>query len=763
MKRNKIIFFLLLCCAINLSAQQHSYDLPIIPKPSFTTINDGYFVLTSQTKISIVKTNPYFKNDVDLFNDHLKLYYNFSLQEKSSDGSNDNCIVIEESTTIKSPEAYNLSIQKNKITISASPYGSGVFYALQSLTQLLAQSDKNNLKIPCAEIKDQPRFEWRGMHLDVCRHFYPVAFIKKYIDLLALHKMNTFHWHLTEDQGWRIEIKKYPKLTEIGAWRNGTMIGPYSDQTYDSIKYGGYYTQQEIKDIVQYASQRHITIVPEIEMPGHAQAAIASYPWLSCSGKQLEVAKGWGVFEDVFCAKDSTFRFLQDVLDEVINLFPSKYIHIGGDECPKTRWKTCSKCQSIMKQHNLKDEHELQSYFITKIEKYLNSKGKQIIGWDEILEGGLAPNAAVMSWRGTEGGITAAKQKHKVVMSPGSHCYFDHYQASPNDEPLAIGGFTSLEKVYSYEPVPDELSKTEQQYILGAQANVWTEYILNEKHVEYMAYPRACALAEVLWTPKELKNETDFIKRLEHHFTLLDLLNVNYLKTLYQITQTTIPAKDSLGVSVTLNANAYLGDIYYTTNSSEPTIESNKYKEPIAIQKNTILKASLIKDGIIKGKVSTKDYSINLATGKRVSLSIPASSSYNYRGWFTLVDGIIASKKRNNQEWLGWSGKNPEITVDLKESVMVEKITISFLKEELNWIYLPASIEFLVSEDGRNFKSIGILNSNQIESERFATINIKPKNYRYIKISLTHFGKIPSGKPGSGMDSWLFCDEIQVN
>lgn len=750
-------------CVINLFSQQTTYDLTIIPKPSYSKINDGYFVLTGQTKISIPKTNQSFKNDVELFNEHLKLYYNLALKEKTTDSSNENCIVIETSTNITSPETYNLSIQKNTITISASPNGSGVFYALQSLIQLIAQSDNNALKIPCAEIKDQPRFEWRGMHLDVCRHFYPVIFIKKYIDLLALHKMNTFHWHLTEDQGWRIEIKKYPKLTEIGAWRNGTMVGAYSDQKFDSLKYGGYYSQEEIKEIIRYAEQRHVTIVPEIEMPGHAQAAIAAYPWLSCNSKQLEVAKGWGVFEDVFCAKDSTLQFLKDVLDEVIVLFPGKYIHIGGDECPKTRWKTCSKCQTVMKQNHLKDEHELQSYFITNIEKYLNSKGKQIIGWDEILEGGLAPNAAVMSWRGTEGGITAAKQKHKVIMSPGSHCYFDHYQANPNDEPLAIGGFTSLEKVHSYEPIPDELSKTEQQYILGAQANVWTEYILNEKQVEYMAYPRACALAEVLWTPKELKNETDFIKRIEQHFKLLNKLDVNYAKTLYQINQTTIASKDSLGVSVTLNANSYLGDIHYTTDGTEPTTESRLYKEPIPIQKNTTVKASLIKDGIVKGKISTNDYVINLATGKRVTLSIPANSSYNYRGWFNLVDGIVASKKRNNQEWLGWSGKNPEMTIDLKESTTIKEITVSFLKEELNWIYLPSKVVFSVSNDGKNYTALGTINHEQIKSERFATVNIKPGNYRYMKISVTHFGKIPSGNPGAGMDSWLFCDEIQVN
>jgi hexosaminidase len=380
-------------------------------------------------------------------------------------------------------------------------------------------------------IRDSPRYTWRGMHLDVCRHFFPKEFIKKYIDLLALYKLNTFHWHLTEDQGWRIEIKKYPKLTQVGAYRKGSMIGKYDDHKFDSLKYGGYYTQQDIKELVAYAQLRHITIVPEIEMPGHSVAAIASYPFLSCSGKQLKVEKEWGVFNDVYCTKDSTFNFLQDVLTEVMDLFPGKYIHIGGDECPKESWKKCSQCQARIKSEGLKDEHELQSYFIRRIEKFVNARGKQIIGWDEILEGGLAPNAAVMSWRGIDGGIAAANQKHNVVMSPGKPCYFDHYQSlNKAQEPLAIGGYNPLDSVYAYNPTPAVLGNKEQQYILGAQANVWTEYILNEKQVEYMALPRMCALAEALWLPLTKKNYADFVQRLKIQSKMLDKMNVNYAK-----------------------------------------------------------------------------------------------------------------------------------------------------------------------------------------------------------------------------------------
>lgn len=512
--------------------------LPIIPYPNDVTWQSGNFILSPQTKI-VVK-NGAFKNDIDLFNDYLEKNYGFKLEIIDNILKTGNFIFFAyPDFEAGFYENYHLDINPARITITAEGKGAGAFYALQTLIQLIPTQEVKSLKVapqktfelPCITIKDRPSYTWRGMHLDVCRHFFPTSFIKKYIDILAMYKLNTFHWHLTEDQGWRIEIKKYPRLTSVGAWRNGTMVGKYSDQKYDTLHYGGFYTQEEIKEIVAYAAARHITVVPEIEMPGHSLAAMAAYPWLSCTGKTQEVAKGWGVFDDVYCTKDSVFNFLQDVLDEVIALFPGKYIHIGGDECPKTRWKTCANCQNRIKQLGLKDEHELQSYFITRMEKYLNSKGKQIIGWDEILEGGLAPNAAVMSWRGTEGGIAAAKQKHFVVMSPGKPCYFDHYQSKNKEkEPLAIGGFNPLDSVYNYNPTPKTLTEQEAEYIMGAQGNVWTEYILNEKHVEYMAVPRLIALSEVLWTQPEHKDFNNFILRLKKNSAILDKMNVNYAK-----------------------------------------------------------------------------------------------------------------------------------------------------------------------------------------------------------------------------------------
>ena len=536
-RMKKLFTILFLFCIPGLFSQPSG--LPVIPQPNEITIHEGHFVLSPNTKI--VMHNAFaFRNDINWFNDYLEKNYGFRLDTIKHELKTGDFIQFDFPDFEGGfKENYHLDINKARIKITSEADGSGAFYALQTLVQLIPPLQIKSLKtappkkfeIPCAFIKDRPRYKWRGMHLDVCRHFFPVSFVKRYIDLIAAYKMNVFHWHLTEDQGWRIEIKKYPKLTTVGAWRNGTMVGSYKDKKYDTIRYGGFYTQEEIKDVIAYADNRHITIVPEIEMPGHSLAAIAAYPWLSCTGQKQEVAKGWGVFDDVYCTKDSTFQFLEDVLTEVINLFPGKYIHIGGDECPKTKWRTCTQCQNLIKKEKLKDEHELQSYFITRIEKFLNSKGKQIIGWDEILEGGLAPNAAVMSWRGTEGGIAAAKQKHYVVMTPGKPSYFDHYQnKNKSAEPLAIGGFNPVDSVYNYNPTPKILNDQEAEFIMGAQGNVWTEYILNEKQVEYMAVPRMIALSEVLWTKPENKNFDNFYKRLNQNRFILDMWQINYAK-----------------------------------------------------------------------------------------------------------------------------------------------------------------------------------------------------------------------------------------
>ncbi len=433
------------------------------------------------------------------------------------------------------PEGYILEIRPGWIRVKARG-GAGFFYAVQTIRQLLPPAvekgtllEDKSFTLPCLTIRDKPRFAWRGLHLDVGRHFFTADQVCRLLDEMALHKLNTFHWHLTEDQGWRIEIKKYPKLTEIGSRRAETPL-PSNRHKGDGKPYGGYYTQDEVRSVVAYAAKLHIRVLPEIEMPGHCQAALAAYPELSCTGGPFQVATRWGIHKDVYCAgKEKTFQFLQGVIDEVVKLFPFEYIHIGGDECPKDRWKHCPLCQARIKKLGLKDEHELQSWFITRMEKYINSKGKKIIGWDEILEGGLAPNAAVMSWRGIKGGIAAAKAAHYVVMSPTSHCYFDYYQSKDRaHEPPAIGGFLPLEKVYSYEPVPKALGPKKARFIMGLQGNIWTEYIPTFSQVEYMAWPRGCALAEVGWSPKEGKNLKNFKARLKKHIQRLSLMKVHF-------------------------------------------------------------------------------------------------------------------------------------------------------------------------------------------------------------------------------------------
>ncbi len=535
----KIVFLLLSLISINVFAQDQLKVLPLIPLPKEMKQLDDEFVLSDKSKI--VLTNDKFKPEVEYLNIYLNKNYGFTLPVISDLPKEGNYIYITQpDAETGHPDSYTLNMNQNQLLFIVEN-GEGLFYGIQTLIQLLPLEKAAELKIPCADINDAPRYQWRGMHLDCSRHFFSKQEVKKYIDYMAMYKYNRFHWHLVDDQGWRIEIKKYPLLTSIGSQRKETIIGkpkwdkdgkPSKDDKYDGQPYRGFYTQADIKEVVAYAMARHITVVPEIEMPGHSLAALAAYPQYSCTGGPFETYTKWGVSDDVYCAgNDSTFLFLEDILSEVIDLFPGKYVHIGGDECLKERWKACPKCQKRIADEKLKDENGLQSYFITRIEKYLNSKGRQIIGWDEILDGGLAPNATVMSWRGIKGGLAAAKQKHDVIMTPGQPCYFDHYQSKDKSkEPLAIGGFNPIDSVYAYNPTPMTLPEEGWKYVLGAQGNVWTEYIIDFKGVEYMSMPRMAALSETLWTPKDKKNYKNFIERLKLHAKTLDKMNVNYAK-----------------------------------------------------------------------------------------------------------------------------------------------------------------------------------------------------------------------------------------
>ncbi|NDV45953.1 beta-N-acetylhexosaminidase [Paludibacter sp. 221] len=510
-----------------------STEITIIPRPVEAEIAKGYFTLSPKTVINIVNGEDDLHYACNFFNKLMTNTFGNPLSVKQ--GTNrKNAVNISVNPSLEKEEYY-LDVTKKTINITAGS-SQGVFYAFQSLRQLMPLNVENgehlaNIEIQNISIKDKPLYPYRGAMLDVVRHISSKEDIKTFIDMLALHKFNRFHWHLTDDQGWRIEIKSYPELTRVGSMRAETLIKKTSE--YDGTPYGGYFTQEDVKEIVQYAAENYITVIPEIELPGHASAALTSYPSLGCTGGPYKVEGRWGVFNDVFCAgNDDTFTFLQGVFDEVIELFPSEYIHVGGDECPKKRWKECPKCQHRIQEENLKNEHELQSYFVERMEKYINSKGRKIIGWDEILEGGISQTATIMSWRGTKGGIEAAKLGNKVIMSPNSHAYLDYYQSKDREnEPLSIGGFVSVEKVYSLNPV-EGLNPAEANNVIGVQGNIWREYIKDFPHVQYMALPRIAALAEVGWTPTEMKNYEDFRRRaiiLTHRYKALSYNFANHI------------------------------------------------------------------------------------------------------------------------------------------------------------------------------------------------------------------------------------------
>lgn len=573
----KNLFLLLLLSAFVLSCQPESVDVitpHIVPQPQQISFNtDQHYTISSKAELS-VKTD--IANEATGF---LQRYFE-SRNWANHITNNDHGDVTFVQADEMSNEAYELSVDHKGIKIAASS-NAGFFYGVQSLIQMLP-TDKKIASLPYLKIKDAPRFSWRGLHLDVGRHFYPVDFVKKYIDLMAFYKLNTFHWHLTEDQGWRIEIKKYPKLTEIGSQRKETMVAKnFNPYKGDGEVYGGFYTQDEVREIVAYATERQITVVPEIEMPGHSLGALAAYPELGCGPGPYEVGTRWGVYDDIYCPSEKTFDFLEDVLTEVMDLFPGDYIHIGGDEAPKAVWEKSALAQQVIKREGLKDEFELQSYFIKRIEKFLVSKGKKLIGWDEILEGGLAPEATVMSWRGEAGGIEAAENGHDVVMSPNSDMYFDHYQANPETEPLAIGGFTTLEDVYHYEPIPAALDKKHHKHVLGAQANVWTEYMSTSDYVEYMIFPRVVALSETVWTNPENKDWTKFQEKMSNQYSLLDARNVNYHIAAPEGLVDGLTLGDEQTIS--LKSSFKNAKVYYSIDGTDPDQNSTLYKSPFDI------------------------------------------------------------------------------------------------------------------------------------------------------------------------------------
>lgn len=756
-----LVIFLVLSLSPVVFSQEKDPRIAIIPLPAEMSVNAGSFIIQKSTQI--VYDSAVSDLSLTFFNQYLNLIAGFNLQTVASTADEGNIELRVDAKAVTRPEGYNLQVTGKGIVITGHD-PAGTFYGLQTLQQLLQKDKNGQISVPLVNINDYPRFSYRGMHLDVSRHFFPVSSIKKWIDILALYKINTFHWHLTDDQGWRIEIKQFPKLQEISSNRSETIIGhKRSDpHRFDGKPYGGYYTQSEIKEIVKYATDRKITVIPEIEMPGHAQATLAAYPGLGCTGGPYPTATYWGVFEDVYCAgKEETFGFLEKVLDEVLLLFPSAYIHIGGDECPKTRWQKCPYCQKRINDENLKDEHELQSYFIRRIEKYLAGNGRKIIGWDEILEGGIAPSATVMSWRGLEGGIAAAKMKHEVIMTPEKFVYLDYYQSLYENEQVAAGGYTPLSKLYGYEPMPAELDKNEAKYIKGVQANLWSEYIDNDQKAEYMMFPRMQALAEIAWSGKSQRDYPDFLKRLRLQEHILQNLNVNYFRHFDEVKgQTVIKANKPL---LSLQTDLPDAEVRFTTNGDLPGQNSLLYTRPIVITSSQTIRASIYGPGADSTRVFTQKFNINKATGRSVNLSNPSAGNFTPEYTGVLVNGITGSPLYNDGEWTGFSGQDLVATVDLGKLVSVSVVGISVLKYHWQKMWEPDFLTFEVSSDGKRFTEVFTQQEFRNEGVNTVRARIKPVSVRYVRVKARNKGTIPEGSYGAGGKAMLLVDEIYIN
>lgn len=754
------------------TAAGQTADFNIIPRPQQVNVsNDAPFTLNAKTVISLGTNSQDMKRNANMLASYIEQATGIRPAiGKSKSGAT---IILTIDKTIANAEGYKLDADAKQIRIAGAS-AAGVFYGIQTLRKSLplVNGKASKVSIPAVHIADAPRFAYRGTHLDVSRHFVTVDSVRQFIDMLALHNINRFHWHLTDDQGWRIEIKKYPLLTQIGSKRAQTVIGHNSGK-YDGKPYGGFYTQQQIRDIVKYAADRYITIVPEIDLPGHMQAALAAYPDMGCTGGPYEVWQKWGVSDNVLCAgNDKTLTFIDNVLKEITQLFPSKYIHVGGDECPKTQWQKCPKCQARIKALNLeaKDGHSaeerLQSYIITHASNYLKSLGRNTIGWDEILEGGLAEGATVMSWRGESGGIAAAKQHHDVVMTPNSYLYFDYYQSLDKaNEPIAIGGYLPLETVYSYEPMPKELTADEARHIIGVQANIWTEYMPTFKQMQYMALPRLAALSEVQWSQPALKDYTSFTNRLTEFTHMYDHLGYNYAKHLYNVAihvDSDNKWREIL-IHMTTAGNA---EIRYTLDGTEPTANSTLYTGAIVLQKSAKIRAAAFRDGK-RSSVTSQDISFNKATASPVELLQPTHKNYTYKGGATLTDGLLGDKGFGTGRWLGFSGNDLEAVIDLKQNTDVSSVSLNTCVDKGSWIFDARNIEVSVSADGKSFTKVASKSLPALEEQTPDNINTYELTFpqtttRYVKVTATSEHNIPEWHGGKGKPAFLFVDEISV-
>ena len=761
----------LLALAAACSSVQQSADYRVVPLPNEITPMEGKaFTLDNQVKILYPEGDADMQRNAGFLAGYVLESTGKTLAvEAGATGSH--AIVLRLGLQTENPEAYLLEVNEDQVTITGSS-AAGVFYGIQTLRKSLPVAKDAQVVLPPVRVNDAPRFAYRGMMLDVCRHFFSLDSVKRYIDMLALHNINRFHWHLTDDQGWRIEIKKYPQLTQIGSQRKETVIGRNSGK-YDGIPYGGYYTQEEAREIVAYAKDRYITVIPEFEMPGHMQGVLAAFPELGCTGGPYDVWTQWGVSEDVICAgNDKSLELIKDVLAELIEIFPSEYIHVGGDECPKTRWEKCPKCQAKIRQLGLKDDKEhtaeqrLQSYIITEAEKFLNAHGRKIIGWDEILEGGVAPNATVMAWRGAGEGVKAAKMRHDVIMVPTTYFYFDYYQTNILDEePLAIGGYVPIEKVYSFEPYQKELTAEENKHIIGLQANLWTEYITSFRHVEYMVLPRMAALSEIQWTQPQFKDYGDFLERMPKMFDIYDIYGYNYARHLFDVKANFLP--DTAAGTLTVTLSTLDGaNIHYTLDGTKPSANSPKYTGPLTLKENCTFKAAAIRPAG-SSRVYTAEINLNKASLNPIALLQPLKAPYIFNGALNLVDGLTGDANYKTGRWIAFYGNDMEAVIDFKQPTEISSVEIHTCVEKGDWVFDARGFSVAVSDDGKNFTAVAsedypVATPDSPNGVLAHKLTFEPRNARYLKVVALSERRIPDWHTGKGYTGFLFVDEIVV-
>ena len=744
------IFFI--SCNKNIEFRSNASDF-LVPKPIELTQQKGFFNIDKNIKIA---TGENLLNEATYLQKLIEGSSNFKptiVNDYDISQLKNVILLVEDSKfngELSSKESYSIVSSKFKIEIKGSS-SEGVMRGIQTLRQLFVDDFHNKIKrnawqLPLISIKDSPKFRHRGMLFDSGRHFFEVAVVKKYIDLLALYKMNVFHWHLTEDQGWRIEIEKYPKLTEIGAFRIQK----------DSTIYGGFYTKEQVKEIVAYATERHITVIPEIELPGHSLAALAAYPELSCTGEPIQVTNEWGVFKDIYCAgNEQTFTFLEDVLTEVMELFPSEYIHIGGDEAPKLRWEACAKCQQRIKDENLANEHELQSYFIQRVEKFLHKNNRKLIGWDEILEGGLSPTATVQSWRGEKGGIEAANNNQFAIMSPTSHCYFDYGIET-----------TDLEKVYNFNPIPSELPQEKHQFIIGSECNLWSERIPTEENLDSKVFPRIFAMSEVLWSYPKDRNFVEFYNRIQNQYGLLEAKNVNYGLEFVPVSLKSNLKDDKVEIEVVSKHESFKTN--YRWNCEDCDTIFVETPSEIELNKSAILEIETFKNGIKYGTNLLQGFQLHKAINSEIKQKNAYNNVYKASGEKGLLDGKTGSKKMRDGNWQGFLGVDIDCVIDLGKETNVTVIGANFLHKQLSWILTPKSITIQTSADGIIWKHWGTIESvidpknKEIILETLSKEN-PVESVRYVKLFAKNLEQLPEWHEFYGGKSWLFIDEIFIN